>query len=452
MLLKKSRYNHFQEWPGGGYIAYNSLSGTIAILSDAEIALYNRLATRQFDPEQIALTPSEQEYIQYLHDCRFLRRADCDEIDYLRLQHGLDKYDRTLLNMSIAPTMACNMACEYCYEANKHGRMSREVIGAIIGTVQRHSPEIRRLDLGWYGGEPLLALDIIDLISTACLDICDRHAIRYGASLISNGYLLTPKVTDQLRALNVNAAQICLDGPARVHNIKRPLKSGQSSYEVIRENIVYAADKMDITVRVNIDKSYDRDMIIELLEDLGQYDLARRISLVFGRVNVASPVCAIISESCCDVAQFAQIESDFYRLLLERGFRIENIPSPRSLSCMAQSINAFLIDPEGDIYRCLIFPGDKSKAIGNIRDEINYLHANFLAMFDFDPFTDRACRDCHLLPVCMGGCPSQRIYQGRSGEDMCDSRKYNLKDMLEIIARAKLREMRGEQETTADRF
>jgi len=101
---------------------------------------------------------------------------------------------------------------------------------------------------------------------------------------------------------------------------------------------------------------------------------------------------------------------------------------------MAQLINSFLIDPEGNLYRCYNAVGDVSKAMGNIKNRIDYNHPRFTELFSFDPFQDEECRDCHLLPVCMGGCPDRRLRIGQNRGEVCQTWKHNLQPMLEIIA------------------
>ncbi len=450
MTFRASQYNHIQEWPGHGYIIYNALAGSVGMLTADNYQAYCGLVEKLAESSPAELTKAETALAEQLLMGHFLRRNDVDERDYLRLMHNLDKYDRTTLNLSLAPTMACNMACEYCFEGNKSGRMTGDIVDEVIAFVTKQAGLIRKFDVGWYGGEPLLAMDIIDRLSSAFLDICDRAQIIYGASLISNGYLLRPETTDRLCELRVNSAQVCLDGPREVHNRRRPMKGGRSSYDAIVENIAYAADKMRITVRVNIDKTTSRDIVRKLLLDLKEAGLQRKITVAFGLVNVATPVCANISENCYDSVEFAGIEIDLYRLLLEEGFLVQNAPPPKSVACMAQTINAFLVDPDGDLYRCLLYSGDKAKSIGTIADPVASLYPICADTMDFQPIEDPTCGECLLLPACMGGCPSRRQSDGHHGDNLCTTWKHNLRPMLEIIAQGQMLALRSAENDSVE--
>jgi uncharacterized protein len=436
-MLRVSKYNHFQPWENGYIIAYNARSGAVGLMTNDNYAMYLKIAEKLAADGDSGMTPEEQTLLNQLSYGSFVYSEDIEEIDGLRFQHNLARYDTSELGLTIAPTMACNMACAYCYENNKKGRMSSAVVESIIDFVEKRAKRLKKLEISWYGGEPLLALDIIDDLTASFLDLSNEYKFEYAASMISNGYLLNNENVDRLRDLKVGGIQITLDGPARIHNQKRPLKNGKPSFEVIIENLKYASTRIGIGIRVNIDKSFAKEIISELLDELDKAGLRQKVGVYFGLLEPATTACANISENCYENSEFSQVETDYYKILLEKGFRIDKLPSPTVTFCMAQNISSFLIDPDGELYRCFNYAGDKSKSMGNIRDEINYRHSNFMHLFRFEPFSDDACVSCSLLPVCGGGCPSRRADRGLEKEKLCDSWKHNLRPMLEIIARSR---------------
>jgi uncharacterized protein len=436
-MLKISNYNHFQTWENGYIIAYNARSGAVGLMTADNYALYQKIAEKLSNGGNPGMTPEEQTLINQLSYGSFVYSDDIDEIEGLRFQHNLARYDSSELGLTIAPTMACNMACEYCYEDNKKGRMSATVIESIIDFIEKRAKRLKKLEISWYGGEPLLAIDIIDDLTRSFLDLAEEYKFEYTVSMISNGYLLNKENVDRLRDLKVSGVQITLDGPARFHNQKRPLKNGKPSFETIIENLKYASTKIGVGIRVNVDKSFTNEIIGELLDELDKAGLRQTIGVYFGLLEPATSACANISENCYENSDFSKVEIDYYKILLEKGFRIDKLPSPTVTFCMAQSISSFLIDPDGELYRCFNYAGDKAKSMGNIRDEINYRHANFMHLFRFEPFNDNTCLVCNLLPVCGGGCPSRRADRDLDKEKLCDSWKHNLQPMLEIIARSR---------------
>ena len=434
-----SRYNHFQPWIDGYYIAFNARTGAVALMTKENYNLLGDLAGK-LESGSSNFSDEESKLLKQLQHGKFVCPDGTDEYAAIKFRHNIDRYNQLTLGLVLAPTMACNMACEYCYESRENSRMSPSVTEAIVTFTKNQAPYLRSLNVGWYGGEPLLAMDIMGDLSETFLDLSEEHKFDYTSNIVSNGYLLNRQAVDRLVAWKVNGAQITLDGPARLHNKKRPLRSGRLSFDTIIENIAYAVTKMFVTVRVNVDKSFNVHIIEELLDELTRAGLQESVRVYFGQLEASTPVCANIAESCYDTANFAQVETEYFRLLLEKGFLIERLPAPISTQCMAQTLNAFIVDPEGRLYRCYNHVGDHSKSMGNISEPIDYMHPNFMRLFQFNPFEDEQCSACNLLPICMGGCPARRVDRGLVGEQSCDSWKHNLQPMLEIIARAKQQE------------
>lgn len=442
-MFKVSRYNHFQSGPNGYHIAYNACSGAVALMTDENYAAYCALAAKLGNGESPSFTEAEQQLLQQLIYGRFLYDDARDELRSYKFLHRRTRFETSTLGLVIAPTMACNMACRYCFEGNKRGRMSTEVIDSLIAFVNRQAAQLKHLDVCWYGGEPLLAMDIIERLTAAFLEVGTSHGIPYDASMISNGYLLTRETVDRLTELHVRQVQVTLDGPSHIHNRKRPLKNGKESFDRIIENITYASGLMSISVRVNVDRTFTADMVQQLLDELARAGLQERVAVNFGKIESATTACANIADQCYENRDFAAIEAAFYRILLDNGFRIESLPSPSATVCMSQQVNSFLIDHEGYLYRCFNYVGDLSRATGNIKEPIDFHHENFQRLFAFDPFEDEKCRDCTILPICMGGCPARRAEGVASGDQLCDSWKHNLQPMLEIIARERQQRMQA---------
>lgn len=443
-MFKTSRYNHFVQCSPDRYIAYNARSGAVGLMTGENYEAYKRLARKLSQDDGQEFTSEEAHLIQQLEHGRFVYPNDQDELEAIRFEHMMARYDQTGLGLSIAPTLACNMACEYCYEAAKTGMMRSDTVEAILEFVEKRAPHLRTVDVNWYGGEPLLAMDVITDLTESLTDVAGEHKFDYSASIVTNGYLLTKDRVDELRALRVRNIQITLDGPSRMHDVKRPLKNGGQSFKTIIENIAYATTRISTNIRVNVDRSFSTDDIRELLTELDEAGLRERVGLYFGRLEASTSVCSNISESCYDSAAFSKIETEFYPILLEKGFLIGSLPAPLATVCIAQQISSFLIDPDGDIYRCYNHVGNKPKSMGNVRDKIDYQNRNFRKFFAFDPFENETCRSCDLLPVCLGGCPARRAELGLTGDDLCETWKHNLQPMLDIIVKSRQSQQRTE--------
>ncbi len=444
LMYKLSIYNHLQPWNDGNYIAYNAFSGAVAMITPENYKALKRIGGKLTSSETPDLGAEEQEFFNQLVYAGFVHRTDTDQTEEIAFNHYRARYDAANPGYIIAPTMACNMACAYCFEGDKKGKMSDDTVGALLDRIEKNLVGTKSIAVCWYGGEPLLAMDIISKITDSIFRMKEKAGFRYFGSIITNGYLLTPENIDRLLELKVPTAQVTIDGPARLHNRKRPLKNGKPSFERIIENIKYASDKMNVSIRVNIDKDFNIDMLDEMLTELAAAGLGEKARIYFGFLEPATAVCANISENCHSPEDFSKAEIEYFRLMLERGFSIDKLPRPITNFCLAQTINGIVLDHEGVLYKCLNHIGDKSRSLGNIRDSDDYNHPNFTRLFRFDPFHNDKCSKCNILPICLGGCPSRRADREVGAEMMCEAWKHNLPEMLEIIALSRYRRLKPE--------
>lgn len=142
------------------------------------------------------------------------------------------------MSLVIMPTEKCNFKCKYCYETFRKGKMSPAVQDAIINYVKKNIRNHTELAVIWFGGEPLEALDVIERLSLAFINICQLARKPYSASMTTNGYNLTPEVYNKLYDLKVYGYQITLDGYKDQHNSQRISddKIKQSNSNVVESN------------------------------------------------------------------------------------------------------------------------------------------------------------------------------------------------------------------------
>jgi MoaA/NifB/PqqE/SkfB family radical SAM enzyme len=134
----------------------------------------------------------------------------------------------------IIPTRRCNLSCTYC---NEYDRVSDPVP---LDEMRRRIDRLVELGTGIItlsGGEPLLHPGVAELI---------RHIRRRGsiATLITNGYLLTPALIDELDAAGLDSLQISID------NVK-PDAVSKKSLSILDRKLCLLADRATFAVTVN---------------------------------------------------------------------------------------------------------------------------------------------------------------------------------------------------------
>lgn len=84
------------------------------------------------------------------------------------------------------------------------------------------------------------------------------------------------------------------------------------------------------------------------------------------------------------------------------------------------------------MYKCWCEVGDKKESFSNITEYENLededQNNNLLKWINRTPFDDSDCKECRLLPICMGGCPKMG-HKDANGKS-CDLWKYNIENMI----------------------
>ena len=145
-------------------------------------------------------------------------------------------------------TDECNLACTYCYQINKGKRVmsletAKKFVDLLLDTTPENNsyinPEISPwIILDFIGGEPFLAIDLIDDTMNYFLDQAFKKqhpwATRYCISICSNGTLYKdPKVQQFLnKHKNHISFSITIDGNKELHDSCRVFHDGRPSYDL----------------------------------------------------------------------------------------------------------------------------------------------------------------------------------------------------------------------------
>jgi uncharacterized protein len=361
-----------------------------------------------------------------------------DELKLIKFRHFNGKFSNESLGLTIAPTLNCNFACPYCYESPKKGFMSEEVQKAILDMVYEAAKKRKEISITWYGGEPLLAKDIIYDMSEKVIKICEENGAKYSSYIVTNGYLLTDDMIEKFKKYKIDGAQLTIDGPPDIHNRRRKLKGdGEDTFDVILNSVKKLKEsKMNVTIRINIDRT-NVDRVEELLDIIEENGL-KDVIISLGHVTAYTEACMSITDSCLNTEEYAKENVKYQNILHERGFNAQSYPYYPGIKanyCCADSISAFVMDHEGYMYKCWNDVGNVDRAVGQVtklkeqpNEDMYMRNINYIF---WTPFDHEECIECELLPICMGGCPFNGANKGMKPD--CEKWKYNLEEVLKLI-------------------
>lgn len=416
MIWSKYTYQFESE---GKYYIYNSLSNSLA---EIDKELYNDIKKSR---ENHCFNFHEQETEKMLKNMKVLVENDMDEINKIKYLNLLKRNKNRCLILTINPTLACNFKCPYCFE-EEHPNiyMSEKVENDIINFIKSNN-KVKSVRVTWFGGEPLLAFDRISNLTKKIQAL----GLKYNANMITNGFLLSEDIIYKLPELRISSLQITIDGLMGIHDRRRCLKSGAPTFNKIVKNIDNLKrihPEINVYVRVNVDKNNENDFI-ELYKFFNEKHYK----------NLAVSLAFVKDFSGCNTCSnfYNSKEQAKFVLNLLKKYNLEFpfiYPMSERYECAVRNKNAIAIGPEGELYKCWQDIGKKDKIIGYINGKITNEPLLLRYLIAADPFEDKKCQECILLPVCGGGCPYSRlqnIYEGKA-VNTCLLIKDNLKEFL----------------------
>ena len=429
-----SRYNISVPLLNGRALVYNSLSAAFALWEANERETFDRLAAGTAESE---LDPS---ILEALHHGGYIVDPGVDELAILRGDYEAKRFDPGTFILTIAPTMACNFGCDYCFQGQDKplDAMSPAVQDAIVDMVD-NIPALHNLGVAWYGGEPLMRLKIIEALSDRLMAIADQRRIPYSAMIVTNGFLLSAEVAESLYRRKVMGVQVTLDGPPEYHDARRHLLNKKGTFERLVANLKDASEavpEMMFSIRVNIDERNHLDIhrLIDLLAEAG-LGYRENVKMYFAPVEAITEGCHIVESVTMTKAHYGKLEADLVRHGYKAGLCHLPFPPRYHGTCGAVRPGGFVILPHGDIHKCWDTVSSPDKKVGDIF-HLAELAENELAKawLKWTPFENATCQNCKLLPNCAGACAYKFIHasetRGEAAVLPCPSWKYNMKERL----------------------
>lgn len=274
-------------------------------------------------------------------------------------------------------TQKCNLRCSYCYIGKREARMTLPVAQRAIEFAFKNTPPEEKIDIGFFGGEPLLEFGLIKDITGMIEDHPSFDMERVELTVVTNGTIFSDEIAEFMNRHNIGLCVSC-DGPLHVHDMFRTFPDGSGSSAMVESNIRKASG---ILPSVLVNAVYHPQTFQHLPQAVAYFS-----SLGLRQIYLNPDFSALWSEKEADMlpdvyAELARQYTDYYMqgnphfispidskitVLLRGGY------SPLERCRMGEGEFAFT--PEGHIYPCerLIGSGGENKhCIGNVYDGLD---------------------------------------------------------------------------------
>jgi len=431
MEYKKSIFNvDIEKLPDGRKLIYNTYSGIFGIMDIKTQGIFNNI--ENFG--SLDVDENEENNVSIMLKSGYIVDKETDELAALKLERTRARHPQDALNLTIAPTLDCNMRCPYCYENRSNLAMTEETQEQLVAFLKSQiqvNPLIKNVHVMWYGGEPLLHKNIIYSLSEKFIRYCTEREIKYTAAIITNGVLLDVKTAKRLAdECKVSSTQITIDGMKETHNKRRLLMSGEGSWDAIIQNIDNSKSFLPISIRVNIDKDNICDVDSLTKHFIEEKGWTKNPQFYLAPVEDFSDSCLSGKSSCLEGGEFAEVNIECLRALYEanrESVASQFFPRRRPVFCAGEGLSNYIVDPEGFYSNCYVTIGSKEKRTGHISKP-------FLITREYGKWLlsdiPEECEQCEYLPMCMGGCGIYRIVNDNSPK--CFKTYYTYKDVLKL--------------------
>ena len=310
----------------------------------------------------------------------------------------------------------CNLRCKYCFASTGDFGEGRKLLDADTGKkaidfLLKHSKGRRNLELDFFGGEPLMAMDTVKKTVEYARSIEEEHDKCFRFTITTNGVLLNDENIEYINREMSNAV-LSIDGRKEVNDDLRPTVNGKGSYDVIVpkfQKLIEGRGTKDYYLRGTFTRFHQ-----DFAEDVKALaSIGRNISVepVVGKEE--DPYALQEADLPALKAEYERL-AEYLRDHPETNFFHFNVDLAQG-PCVIKRLRGcgagceyVAITPEGDIYPCHQFVGNEDYKLGSLYDGTfdQELSGRFAGL---NIYTREECRDCWARFYCSGGCSASNL-------------------------------------------
>ena len=378
------------------------------------------------------ITADIEEDISFLMEQGFLtEKKKISSIKHYETDTLKDLYMYNMGNVILQVTQNCNLRCEYCVYSGSYinrvhtnKRMSFETAVKTIDFLAAHSLNCNEVSIGFYGGEPLLEIELIKKAVSYAKEVFGEKKVNF--NMTTNATLLNMDIADFLVQNDFNIT-ISLDGPRNIHNKNRIFaNSNKGTFDLIMENIALIREKYPF-----FDKKISFNAVIDLKQNVAcssefflNYETVKGINVASNYINPISkkdeepinPELIAISYYeifktylyACNKEIFSNYKPTLYssevaslkQIVKDRFVGLQTYQGKISPGgqCLP-GIQRFFVTVDGKFFPCERVDEESSElCIGDLKNGFDLENAK--KILNVAKITEKECRECWCYKMC----------------------------------------------------
>ena len=415
----------------GVHIAVDVNSGAVHVLDALTCDLLSALAERDASgalldgplPEELAAALPQYDGAHLSEAWAELRELKGEGLlfeadDYIDRDKAADLQQQALVKaLCLHVSHDCNLRCRYCFagtgDFGTGRRMTMDVDTAkkAIDFVIAKSGGRRNIEVDFFGGEPLMAMDTVKATVEYARSIEKEHNKCFRFTITTNGVLLNDENIEYINREMFNAV-LSMDGRREVNDQLRPTVNGKGSYDVIVpkfKKLIAGRGTKDYYLRGTFTRLH-----LDFAEDV------KALAAIGRNVSVEPVVGKREDPYALQEEDLPALKAEYERLAEylkdhpETNFFHFNVDLSQG-PCVIKRLRGcgagceyVAVTPDGDIYPCHQFVGSEDYKLGSVYDGSfdKELSGRFAAL---NIYTREECRSCWARFYCSGGCSASNL-------------------------------------------
>lgn len=416
--MKTSYYNIYVKNKTKNVICFNTKLDSFCLLSNEDAELLKS------DVQQLA--QHSPNIYQAMVNKGFIIADEQDEYNDLCKEYDMTINNNRMYNLTILPSLDCNLRCWYCYEKHiKDSHLTKETSASILKFVEnifKENPELDHLNVDMFGGEPLLFFETeLYPLLKSIKEHVESLEKTVSFFFVTNAVCISTKNIPLFEDLKASF-QISIDGYKDRHDkVKYIPETNAGTYDQVIQTI-HELTARENNIYINLRINYDDETLPhmqDLINDLQEID-RHKIGVHLERV--------------WQTGNFAHYDNEELKSIINswmlNGFNVSYMNlSRRSYSCKASMKNQTIISYDGSTYKCTgrdFTPNHQDGTLGT-NGKIHWDESKLATRLNIKTYDNHMCRTCKLLPLCWGPCCQKQM---ESAEN--DLARYCQKQTMEM--------------------